>query len=519
MPDDAPAPRKRAPRRTPAKSSKPKPRSRARKSDGFTLPAIHVPPQVRTTLILLVVTVGLGTYISLYELRRPTTEELTAKATMVAQVPEDQVTGLALDLPKVTQSFAKTDEAWRMNEEGLRADVDRIRRILGAVDPLRADQVLAPASAGVPLDPAHYGLNPPVGTITFLAGDTSTRLLLGEATPVPGQRYAKLETKPDIFIIPDSLFTEANQTSEAFRDPLLLRFDNWSADQLAIASTEATFEVARTDKTWRLIQPVDDLADRTEVHTILSDLGTIRIAQVDPALPKDKKGRARSPFEPAQLTATLTMQGPRPGPPGPDGVVPPVIRPEPVTVTFGEPVAEDPKLVYAQRSDDPTIYAVDAAIVDKLKRDPHGLRSTAVMEFFINMITKVQVAQADSTWTVERKDGAWVDAATGKELDTKQVDNWLSSLSDLRLAGFVDDAPSRLAKYDLDPPQAAISVWTLDREQPQQLFIGGPVENTGNRYARIEGRAAVVRLPDFITELLSMDPADFQPIVQAPATP
>jgi hypothetical protein len=183
----------------------------------------------------------------------------------------------------------------------------------------------------------------------------------------------------------------------------------------------------------------------------------------------------------------------------------------------GGPLPKDINLIYAKRSDESTLYAVDGKVIERLTRDAHGLRSKACMEFFTNSVAKAEVVQGDVSWTVVRAGESWVVAGAADKLDTKRVDDWLSSLADLRLAGFVDDNPERLKKYELDPPAATITVWIKDVDAPQRLYVGGQVEKTDNRYGRIDGREPVVRLPGFINELLKMGPEDFAVIVPADA--
>ena len=101
-------------------------------------------------------------------------------------------------------------------------------------------------------------------------------------------------------------------------------------------------------------------------------------------------------------------------------------------------------------------------------------------------------------------------------LDGNNVEGFLSKLSDLRLSGFVEDVPSDLGRYGLATPWGTITVWTTGSEPPQKLSVGSAVEGSTNRYGRIEGREAIVRLPDLIGELLATTPDQFR---QAPPTP
>jgi hypothetical protein len=89
-------------------------------------------------------------------------------------------------------------------------------------------------------------------------------------------------------------------------------------------------------------------------------------------------------------------------------------------------------------------------------------------------------------------------------LETKRVEDVLKEWETLRLTGFIDEAPSDLARYGLQPPSGSLAVWTEGRAEPARVLIGSAIEGGTTRYGRIEGRAAVVSLPEQVTEWLSI---------------
>ena len=53
----------------------------------------------KSTVVLLLITVGIGTYVSLYELRHPTSQEQERLTKQVLRVDEDRVTRLVVECP------------------------------------------------------------------------------------------------------------------------------------------------------------------------------------------------------------------------------------------------------------------------------------------------------------------------------------------------------------------------------------------------------------------------------------
>src|SRR3989338_581304 len=180
----------------------------------------------KTTLLLLVLTVGVGAYISLYELRRPLPEEREYRAKQLVNVNPESVTQLVLDLPRAKVTLTRNGSAWTLAPNHVRADSDLVSRILNQLSPLAAERALT-AARERPLDPKAYGLGPAVGWLSLVSDAAATTLLIGEPTPVHHNRYMKIANRPEIFVVSSQLFESANVPAETFRDPFLLRIDSW----------------------------------------------------------------------------------------------------------------------------------------------------------------------------------------------------------------------------------------------------------------------------------------------------
>jgi hypothetical protein len=459
----------------------------------------------KTTLILLIATVGIGSYISLYEIRQPSPEQRERLSKQILSMPADSVTQLVLDLPKAKVTLTRDKTTWRLSPQGVRADEGVINQLLGHLAPLMAERILSD-SPEHPLNSQAFGLDPAVGRLTLVSNGAKTTLLMGETTPVHGNRYLKVADHPAIYVVSSNLFDDANRPTETFRDPLLIRFSTWLADGITVTSLGSSFALTRNESGWSLTQPFIDRAERSEVNALMSGLSGITIKrfldegpQVDPHTNGAMGGvRASWGFDHPKAEVTLLHSD----------------APASITLLFGKPLAEDPSLVYAKRSDEPLLYAVASADVEPLVRDPHGLRAKACFDFVTSNARKVEVMREGTSWTIAQahlsaapgasQTGAqWKEERSEMILETQRVEEFLSKLADLRISGFVDEAPSDLTRYGLEPPFGAIAVWTVNRDEPQRLLIGATIEGSANRYGRIEGRNAIVRLPDLVTELLA----------------
>ena len=306
----------------------------------------------KTTLVLLVATVGIGAYLSLYEIRQPSPEERTRLSTQVVKVVPQRVTHIVLDLPQAKLTLVRRPKAgWEIAPQRFRADAAQVEPLLQAMAPLMAERVLA-ESAQHPLDVKSFGLDPAIGWISVVNGEAPITLWIGETTAVKGNRYARINGRSEVFVISSRLFDEANQPLERFRDHVLMRVDPWQADTLRMTTPAASYHLTRTDNTWRIASatpvPLDDVADRTEVNGLLGALGAITIAQFMDDAPQVEHLADWGFDEPkAELTLTYGGQAKRT-----------------TTVFVGKPLAENPAQLYAKRSDEPALYAVSSAEVE-----------------------------------------------------------------------------------------------------------------------------------------------------------
>ncbi len=461
----------------------------------------------KTTLILLTATIGIGAYISLYEIRQPSPEEREHRAKRVLAVDPSTVTALTLDLPQAKVALTRNGDVWTLAPKGLRADTELIDRIMSSLSPLESERVLSPSSDH-PIDPKAYGLEPPVGTLSLTANGISTTLFFGETTAVQNNRYLKVASRPEIFVISSELFETANVPTQTFRDPMVLRFNSWETNQLSVASDRTAFTLTREENAWRLSQPIADQADRAQVTTLLNTLSGIRIARfVEDEPPAERL--AESGLDQPKTQLTFQQAGVS----------------APTTLLFGKPLPDDASRLYAKRSDEPALYAVAQADLDPLLVDVASLRSKACLEFFTSGVVKVELAgEGGGALTIERKDvsttsgqqpiGApwyWQEAASGKVLDTGMVEAFLNKLAELRLVDFVEDATTDLSRYGLEPAAGTISVWTVGGEEPQRMLVGAAIEGAEERYGRLERRSAVVKLPVSVNDLLRTPLDEFIP--------
>ena len=453
----------------------------------------------KTTALLLLTAVAIGAYLSLYELKQPSPEERQRRSTRILDLPASSVTRLVVESGQGRVTLAREEGAWRLGPAGMRADPDRVSDLLRGLNPLTTERTFKADNL------TAYGLEPPEATVMVQASGHTTTLRIGGTTPVNTSRYLTISERPGVFITGPALFNALNHADDWFRDTLLLRFNTWDAEQVTLASAIGTTALTGKAGTWRLTQPVEDVADGAGLSALLGRLGSLSISRIVETRPTDAQ-RTSLGLSPARLTVSVRQHA----------------EPRTVTVSFGDPLPDDPTLVAAARADESAVYAVPAADVEFLRQDPDAWRSRQCFpDLSIAQISKVAWTQGETRRMIEQHEGHWTPAGASDTLETPRVEGWLNEVIALPLGAFVEDRPSDLAPYGLKTPAGSITIWTDAGADPQGLLIGGAREGTLERYGRIEGRPPVVLLPASITELLAMNPDAWRsaPAPGAPAAP
>ncbi len=453
----------------------------------------------QSTLVLLAATIGLGAYVSLYELRQPDPEHRALLAKQILDIPRETVAEVTVAMPQAQVTLRKQEAGWRLMPQDVRADGAVVDQIVSAATNVTAVRTLN-AKTSAPLELAAYGLDPAVGRLEVLTPQGPRTIWLGSKTPTGNHRYARVDGRPDVLVVAGWIYDVADKPAEAFRDPFLLPLDPWRVEAVRLTSLGASWALERVDETWRMTEPVADTAGAAEVTALLRAVQALPISRVVQEVP-DAAQRAAAGLETPEILLVVTPQAA-----------------SAIELRIGTTLPDDAAVRHAMRSDEPALYAVPAAEVAALLREPNALRDTACFTFFTAQVAKVALSTPERAWTLERTDDRWTESGTARALDAPALEAFLNRLADLRSTAFVEDAPQELGRYGLDAPAGTFSVWIEGADTPQRLLVGAVVPESEERYGRLEGRPAVVRLPATVSDLLATTADAFTPAPLEPLT-
>ena len=433
---------------------------------------------LRSTLVLLVVAIGLGAYIYFVERHRdpasapePNEQLFTFDADDLMELQVRAEDGAVTEL-------RQDDGAWRVVAPiETAADDVAATSLAASLAALEINRVLDEG----PVDLEPFGLAAPALDISFAAGgDAGQRLLIGDETPTGADRYAKLEGSDRVFLIAGYHRTTFNKTTFDLRDKTVLDFDRDAHERLEIASGEETMEFAKDGGDWRLAAPLAAAADFGTVEALIGSLrsGRMRAVESEAADALEEYG-LDAPAHTVSLhagSATATLQI---GAETPDGTY------------------------YARDAARPLVFTVDASLVTNLERDASEYRRKALFAFRPFNASRLEVERGDEVVIFEKRapdeddedaEDTWelVAPETGS-VPHGEMDDLLSKVSGLRAESFV----ASRAEAGVGPEQVVATVRARfgDDDTEEQAVIWRSGEDTfaiaGDEpgAARIDGQA------------------------------
>lgn len=438
----------------------------------------------KTTLILLAAAIGIGAYLSLYELKQPDVAARKRRQATILNIEPEAVTQITLDLPQAKTTLTRGEIGWTITPHDVRADGALIENLLNSASPLTAERTLSPA-ADHPLNLKDFGLDPAVGWVTVVTKTATHTLLFGNPTAVGNSRYLKLANQPKVFVVPHYVFSSVDKPLTDFRDHFLIRTNSWLCQELRVKSPTVSYALLRKDNDWRMTAPQEDAADRSAVDALLGRLERLQIRRFVNDAPEGQ------PDTWGLQQANVEM------------VVRSGDAKEGITLSFGAKLADDASLIYAKRSDEKPLYAVAQKDLEDFLRDPNTLRQKAFVDFFTANVTQVSLQWGETTWVIQREsDGQWKRQGEKEPLDKTKVEGFLNMLADGRIDTFVEKTEN-LAQYGLDKPAGKLELTVNDQTEVQQAVLGKPVSGSQARYAQLMPRNILVTLPETVVNLLA----------------
>jgi hypothetical protein len=256
----------------------------------------------RNTMILALVVAALGAFLRGQEER----EDAEAAARRLFQgVSAEEIDAVALTASEgELVRLERSDEGWRITEP-----------VVFPADEIRADG-LASSLAGLsseavfeepePLEEYGIGADP---TLRFWIGDAEHALHVGDKTPVGGNTYVKTGAGAEVYAVKSYHASSLTRSLEELRDSKVLDFDRDAVDRIEARWPGGGVVLERGEEGWRLLEPLETLADADTVDDLLSDLNFLRTDGFIDEVPPDADVGLDAPAFEVEIVAGASEEG------------------------------------------------------------------------------------------------------------------------------------------------------------------------------------------------------------------
>jgi hypothetical protein len=154
------------------------------------------------------------------------------------------------------------------------------------------------------------------------------------------------------------------------------------------------------------------------------------------------------------------------------------------------------------------IYFVDS------KKPAAGAPETKAKAFTVDadQIEEIHMKPASGDASrVQKANGTWEMVEPEKTAaDQGQVSNAATSLATLEINRVVDENPSDLSQYGLNPPKAEIAFRVKGQKEPRQLLIGEKTTTGGDLYAKTPDQKRVFLISGYLENTFERTPFDLR---------
>ena len=408
----------------------------------------------RSTLVFLVLFLGLGAYVYFVEMKRPAADDAAIQKPKVFSIEADNVEEIQLKpAAGETATVRKGTDGWTIVEPiQTPADENVARDMATNLATLEQDRIVDENAS----DLKSYGLEPPRFDVTFrLAGEKDPRrVLLGDKNATNTGLYAKLPSDTRVFLVATFLETTFGKSAFDLRDKTILKFERDKVDSLELASKGGAIQLTKSGTDWKLVKPVQAPADFTAVEGVLGQLQSAQMLAVESAEATDLR---KYGLDRPEVTATVGAGSTR------------------AVLQIG--AKADDQGFFARDVSKPVVFRVSTTVADELRKTAFDMRRKEIFEFREFNATRFEITRGTQTRAFERaksdkptEPDVWKQVApAAQNIDSGTLSGVLTDFSNMRAEAFVDTPGSATG---LKSPFAVITIKFDDGKKEERVRFG-----------------------------------------------
>ena len=444
----------------------------------------------RTTIIMLLIALGLGSYIWFYDRYQASTGQVEREGRRVFRIKADDIERLDISAGDKRIVFAREEDGeWRMTKPlDYGADNAVLKTVCNRLEALGAKRTI-PAGEMNAAKEREFGLEKPRIRVRFTAGKRNLELDLGKDTPLGNRLYARAGGTGDVYIVPKAIYNVLDKKPDDFRDRSVIKFDLDRISRAEIRRGGETLKFKREGEKWLVEGPVSGLGNPDKISGALRKVRNLRIRDFITDKPKNLADYGLD--KPAYEVVVWDEKGQ-----------------SSKAVQFGKKKGE--RQVYARREGSDTVFTVSEWGIKDLAAPAGDFREKKITRLSPSSIRKVAIRRGKERLELVRKGKKWTMSAPEKrDADETDVRALLRKLTGLSAEEFVAEGAKNLDRYGLGAGATVITL-TPEEGKPETITIGKTLDR-GKAVYLLRGKSnEVVTVASGFLKDVSTDPLAFR---------
>ena len=459
--------------------------------------------KTRTTLILLILAVGLGIWIKFFESKKPNTVEAQREAGNVVNFDREKLEGMTIQNGDDRIELRRQDGKWRLTApvkdqaegavvDNLISDIETWRK--GGTIP--AKEVTAEKGRM-----NEFGLVQPKLRLRLIEPKGPPEILLGKDTAFEGQMYVRFADSKDVYIAAQTVRTDIAKKPDDFRDRKLTDLTTAQVTRAVLKSAAGEIELAKKNEHWEIVKPLQARGDDQKIGDLLAQVTNARIQE----FVADDRGDLHAYGLP-EPRGSITIYG--------------ADDKEGRTLQIGAVAEKIKDAVYARYLPRNAVYALPKKTEEILTVRPNDLRDHHLVRLDTNNLDRINLeGTGEPKIVLARKEQNWTLASRNNQpANSDEVRRLIDTLNDQQVTRFVADTASELPKYGLDQPQLRLTFSSFASENTAETGAGehpfltlsfGKVEGN-DVYARVGEEPFIVAVNHELLGKIWVDPLQWQ---------
>ena len=459
--------------------------------------------KTRTTLILLMLAVGLGLWIKFFESKQPNTAEARREAGNVVNFDRDKLEGITIQNGDDRIELRRQDGKWRLTAPVKdQADGAVVDNLISDVENWRKDGKIS--AKEVTADKGRmneFGLVQPKLRLRLIGPNGPPEIFLGKDAAFEGKMYVRFADSKDVYIAAQTVRTDIAKKPDEFRDRRLTDLTTAQATRAVLKSAVGEIELAKRNEHWEIVKPLQARGDDQKIGDLLAQVTNTRVQEF---VADDHGGLHAYGLSEPRGSITIYDADDKEG----------------RTLQIGAVTEKIKDAVYARYLPRNAVYALPKKTEEILTVRPDDLRDRHLVKLDTDNLDRINIeATGQPKIVLARKEQNWTIANRNNQpANGDEVRRLISTLNEQQVTRFVADTASELLKYGLDQPQLRLTFSSFASENTAETGAGehpfltlsfGRVEGN-DIYARVGEEPFIVAVNRELLDRIWVDPLQWQ---------